>query len=232
MANGQFIAPGSRANEQFRHVKNDVYSVPVGYADEVVVDDSIRRAVDEIFEGHIGQAVDEAIVESNETRLQESLDEILENNPELARALYSRVLDIQVDIEELRAFADKGVLPMTISERFMSLFAQSPQPFDERLVDAESNYGGEVFYGKDADKVGARFWYFENDWFFERSYDGKGFQVIRYQVLDDSMHKLFDGFEYSFTPGEKETLLQAINLYFDVISKKLYDTPNNYALAA
>lgn len=69
---------------------------------------------------------------------------------------------------------------------------------------------------------GRRFWYFEGDWFFEQFYPNVGYQVIRYQILKNSMHKLYNGKEYPFSPGEKATLVKAILRYRTAVLEPLY----------
>ena len=68
-----------------------------------------------------------------------------------------------------------------------------------------------------------RFWFFEGDWFFEQYYPNSGYQVIRYQIFKQSMHKLYNGVEYPFQPGEKATLVQAIMRYRKVVLDPLYN---------
>ncbi|MFZ1301338.1 MAG: hypothetical protein WAQ27_02030 [Candidatus Microsaccharimonas sp.] len=84
----------------------------------------------------------------------------------------------------------------------------------------------------DASSSGRRFWYFEGDWFFEQYYPNAGYQVIRYQIFENSMHKLFNGIEYPFAEGEKETLLRAIKRYHAAVSEQIYGKPSNASLAA
>ena len=164
--------------------------------------------------------------------VDQAFSEVVAQNPELQKTPYSEILDKQVDLEELRAFATEANLPRTLSQRIMSLFAPAPRPLDERLVDAESKIGGEIFFGENAEAVSARFWYFEGDWFFERNYANDGYKVIRYQVFENSMHKLYDGVEYPFSEGEQGTLLDAIHRYHDTVSRNLYGVSKDYALAA
>jgi hypothetical protein len=115
----------------------------------------------------------------------------------------------------------------------LSALVLNPRPLEQRLVDVESKIGGEVFYGKNHPLVKTcRFWYFEGDWFFEQYYQNAGYQVIRYQILDNSIHKLFNGIEYPFAEGEKETLIQAIHRYYTVVSQQLYGVTTNSPLAA
>lgn len=70
--------------------------------------------------------------------------------------------------------------------------------------------------------AGRRFWYFEGDWFFEQYYPNVGYSVIRYQVLKQGMHKLYNGIEYPFNPGEKATLVKAIMKYRTAVLEPLY----------
>ncbi len=70
--------------------------------------------------------------------------------------------------------------------------------------------------------VNRRFWYFEGDWFFEQYQPNVGYQVIRYQIFKQSMHKLYNGREYPFNPGEKATLIKAILHYRTDVLEPLY----------
>lgn len=115
----------------------------------------------------------------------------------------------------------------------LSSLVLNPRPLEQRLIDLESRIGGEIFYGKGHPLAAScRFWYFEGDWFFEQHYQNTGYQVIRYQVFENSIHKLFNGIEQPFNVGEKETLIRAIKKYHTIVSEELYGVPSNTALAA
>jgi len=114
---------------------------------------------------------------------------------------------------------------------FFSHLVSSPRPLEERLIEEESKLGGMIFSGVTSQTPGSRFWYFEGDWFFEQYYENVGYQVIRYQILENSMHKLFNGREVAFAEGEKETLIQAIKRYHATVSKEIYGASNSTALA-
>lgn len=104
----------------------------------------------------------------------------------------------------------------------MKIFQSSSRPLQERLIDAESKLGGTLFSNTTSQPAGRRFWYFEGEWFFEQYYENAGYQVIRYQIFENSIHKLFNGREYPFSPGEEETLLQAIRRYHSLVMNQLY----------
>jgi hypothetical protein len=111
--------------------------------------------------------------------------------------------------------------------RFLKSLVVTRRPLEERLIEAESKLGGMIFSASNT----CRFWYFEGDWFFEQYTANVGFQVIRYQVLENSIHKLFNGIEYPFYEGEKERLVQAIKKYYSTVSDKIYNVPTDPALA-
>ena len=70
--------------------------------------------------------------------------------------------------------------------------------------------------------VNRRFWHLDGDWFFEQYFPNVGYQVIRYQVLKQSMHKLYNGKEYPFNQGEKASLVNAIMKYRTEVLEPLY----------
>jgi len=67
-----------------------------------------------------------------------------------------------------------------------------------------------------------RFWYFEGDWFFEQYFPNVGYQVVRYQIFKQSMHKLYNGKEYPFTQGERASLVKAILNYRTAVLEPMY----------
>ncbi|MFZ1301337.1 MAG: hypothetical protein WAQ27_02025 [Candidatus Microsaccharimonas sp.] len=94
-----------------------------------------------------GQFIIPGTHENEELRHQvdEAFEEILTVNPELQRSLYGEYVDIQVDLEEMRAFATEATLSKGFFRRAVSALVASPRPLEERLVDAESKIGGELF---------------------------------------------------------------------------------------
>jgi len=115
--------------------------------------------------------------------------------------------------------------------KFLSLFVSSPRPLEERLIEAESKLGGMIFSPDGNSANGRRFWYFQGDWFFEQYYENIGYQVTRYQVLENNIHKLFNGREVPFAEGEKQILIQAIKKYHAAVTEQIYGVSNNSALA-
>lgn len=114
----------------------------------------------------------------------------------------------------------------------LSLLVSSPRPLEELFIEEESKLGGTLFSADGTNPTSRRFWYFQGDWYFEQQYQNQGSYVIRYQILENSMHKLFHGREVPFSYGEEQVLVQAIKRYHSIVSEKLYGESLSLALAA
>lgn len=148
---------------------------------------------------------------------------------------YEDIKKIEQDIEALRKAADEDNLPQksaldrALEALTLVVSKNGPKTLDDRLVDAESEIGGQLF-AKEPGIIKQRFWYHENDWFYE-VVDAQGAMVARYQFTDGWAYKLVDGRAIAFAEGEEAALVATARSYFTAIQTKLYPNKADYDLA-
>ncbi len=234
MANGQYIIPGSLENDAIRRSVEEAYvNSPVNVSSPLnEIDHSTQQRVDEIIDHYPIQVVEQALDAARNRNTPDAFDQILIENPEMYGLIYDVAEGVSIDAELYRASAKPDVLKPSLKERAFGIFLEKPE-FGIRLIDAESNLGGKMFGNEKSSTVNRRFWYFEGDWFFEQYEPSVGYQVMRYQIFKDSMHKLYNGREYPFNLGEKATLVKAVMNYGTDVLEPLYGKkPSKPALAA
>jgi hypothetical protein len=229
MANGQFIIPGSSENDALRRSVEEAYqNTPVNE-----IDHPTQKRVDEIIDNYSVYAVEQALEAADKRNASDGFDQILAENPELYGLVYDVAEGVGLDAELDRVSAKPDVLKgnelikTPLKQRVFGIILEKPD-FAVSLVNAEGKIAGEKFFG-----ANSRFWYFEGDWFFEQNQPNVGYQVIRYQIAKQNMHKLYEGKEYYFSAGEKTTLVKAIMRYRTDVLEPLYgNKPSKPALGA
>lgn len=141
---------------------------------------------------------------------------------------YEGIKDLELEIEEMRALATEGTVLRYTSKntikrwtRHLALVTKQPQSLERRLVDIESEIGGQLSQ-RPAGILAQRFWFHGGDWFYEMT-DEKGSASVRFHVSDDRIFKLVGGRAVAFHESEAHNLLQTIPLYFEAICRDLYE---------
>lgn len=147
---------------------------------------------------------------------------------------FAFVKSIEDHIDSLRATATEANLPKPGIVRSLGqlISIRSPRPLEERLVNAESELGGNLL----ADHptiTNKRFWYYGGYWYLELK-DQNGPMVASYQFTTDTAYKLAGGKEVPFDheTNELERVLALIPTYRDHVHMHLYAKRSDYDLAA
>lgn len=171
---------------------------------------------------------------SNNEQIRRDVDAIFDG-PERQAPSFARYKQVERDIEAMRSSMTEADLPRSVKMRVLELFTSTPRSLEERLIEEESRIGGELF-AQDPSVTAQRYWLHQGEWFHERYYDSAAEAdsrvVIRYQLTNDSAHKLVKGVEHSFDDGEIQRLLQAIDSYYTRVQRELYTKKDDYGLAA
>lgn len=147
-----------------------------------------------------------------------------DSSPERPNGSYAYYKDIENGIKKLRENATEETLPRSVKTKVMELFTSTPRPLVDRLIEQESVIGGEIFQ-RSSSVLRQRFWYHENDWFFEQSFlvpQGEAQVVLHYQINENSIDKYYGGRKYSVDDVEAEKLFGAIEKYHQNVQHKLY----------
>lgn len=164
----------------------------------------------------------------------ESTFDISEKSESLS--YFDHVKIVERYIDTYRSAATEANLPMKTRvekarETVTNLFTTNtvPRSLHDRLVEVESVIGGNILpAGKSV--LSQRFWYQENEWFYE-VHDAVGPMVARYQFVNESITKLVDGKPVNLAQGEADTIYKTIALYYDAVSE-LYISKEDLRLAA
>lgn len=148
---------------------------------------------------------------------------------------YTAIKAYEVRIEELRRQADATILPRYLLSRLFEPVASrilprtSPEDMERKLVDAESEIGGQQLKPLPG-ILSQRFWYYKGHWYYE-AVDQAGPVHASYKINDDTIEKIVQGRLVQLEDGEHESLLRNVPEYYHNIAEKLYGR-DDYDLAA